>query len=159
TTNLTSPLVLDSSGNLFGTSLQGGANRDGTVFEVQQGSSTFTTLATFNGANGLNPNGTLVEDSSGNLFGTTEGGGAYGDGTVFEVQQGSGVVTTLASFNGANGSDPYAGVIEDSSGNLFGTTVTGGGTANDGTVFEVVKGSGAITTLATFTGPNGANPH
>ena len=64
----------------------------------------------------------LVEDSSGNLFGTTDDGGASGDGTVFELQPGSGTITTLASFNGTNGANPEAGLIEDSSGNLFGTT-------------------------------------
>jgi uncharacterized repeat protein (TIGR03803 family) len=68
----------------------------------------------------------LVEDSSGNLFGTTGGGGASGDGTVFEVQQGSGTVTTLAAFNGANGANPLSTLLEDSSGNLFGTTYRGG---------------------------------
>ena len=49
-------------------------------------------------------------------------GGAYGDGTVFELAKGSGTITTLASFNGTNGSNPYASLIMDSSGNLYGTT-------------------------------------
>jgi uncharacterized repeat protein (TIGR03803 family) len=151
-------LIEDSSGNLFGTAYQGGANGAGTVFEVIAGSGTITTLATFNGTNGANPCAGLVEDSSGNLFGTTQAGGASNDGTVFEVLAGSGAVTTLAAFNGANGSGPSAGLIEDSNGNLFGTTASGGA-SSDGTVFEIVAGSGSITTLASFNGTNGAEPY
>ena len=149
-------LVEDSSGNLFGTTEYGGAKDDGTVFEVQAGSGTIATLASFNGTDGAYPETGLVEDSSGNLFGTTGGGGSNGDGTVFEVQAGTGIITTLASFNAANG-EGHWGVVEDSSGNLFGTTVYGGA-ANYGTVFEVQAGSGTITTLASFQWGIGAYP-
>ncbi len=149
-------LVEDSSGNLFGTTSEGGASKDGTVFEVRAGSGTITTLASFNGTNGDGPAAGLVEDSSGNLFGTTAAGGASNDGTVFEVKAGSGTITTLASFNGTNGARPLAGLVEDSSGNLFGTTLFGGA-SGDGTVFEVKAGSGTITTLASFNGSNGAS--
>ena len=65
-------------------------------------------------------------DSSGNLYGTTERGGTSNDGTVFEVAEGSGTITTLASFNGTNGADPEGGLIMDGSGNLYGTTEYGG---------------------------------
>jgi uncharacterized repeat protein (TIGR03803 family) len=149
-------LVEDASGNLYGTTYHGGAFGDGTVFEVQKGGTAITTLASFNWSNGANPEGTLLVDSSGNLFGTTTNGGLYGWGSVFEVQNGSGTITTLASFNARDGSSPAGGLVEDADGNLFGTTSTGDAlTANDGTVFEVLKGSGAITTLATFNGKNG----
>ena len=79
-----------------------------------------------------------------------------GDGTVFEMAHGSGTITTLASFNGTNGASPEAGVIMDSSGNLYGTT-SEGGTRDQryGTVFELAHGSGTITTLASFNGNNG----
>jgi uncharacterized repeat protein (TIGR03803 family) len=150
-------LFVDSSGNLYGTTAWGGANGDGTIFEVASGSGTITTLASFNGANGSNPEAGLFMDSGGNLYGTTSSGGANGYGTVFEVAHGSGTITTLASFNGANGSDPQAGLIMDSLGNLYGTA-SGGGADGDGTVFEMVKGSGAITTLASFDGANGSDP-
>ena len=109
---------------------------DGTVFEVAAGSGTITTLASFNGTNGDDPYGGLVEDSSGNLFGTTADGGANGDGTVFEVAAGSDTITTLVSFNGTNGTTPMAGLVEDSNGNLFGTT-NRAASNNDGTVFEM----------------------
>ena len=157
-------MIMDSGGNLYGTTDQGGASGDGTIFEVAKATSTITTLASFNGANGASPEGTLIMDTSGNLYGTTGGGGASGmnDGTVFELVKGSGTITTLASFNGANGVSPSAGLIMDSNGNLYGTTVEGGayGTPyGDGTVFEVVKGSSTITTLASFNGSNGSDPH
>jgi len=151
-------LVEDRSGNLFGTTGQGGAFNDGTVFKVAAGSGSIITLASFNGPNGQQPVGGLVEDSSGNLFGTTYIGGASSAGTVFEVVAGSGSITTLASFNGANGAVPDGGVVEDRSGNLFGTTLGGGGPSNDGTVFELAAGSGSITTLASFNGANGGGP-
>ena len=127
-------LVMDSSGNLYGTTC-GRRCGDGTVFELAQGSGKITTLASFNGTDGANPKAALIMDSSGNLYGTTTGGGASGDGTVFELANGSGTITTLASFNGTDGALPIAGLIMDSSGNLYGTA-TGGGTSDNGTVFE-----------------------
>jgi len=77
-----------------------------------------TALASFNGTNGANPHDALIMDSSGNLYGTAQIGGASGDGTVFELAHGSQTITTLASFNGTNGKNPYAGLIMDSGGNL-----------------------------------------
>jgi uncharacterized repeat protein (TIGR03803 family) len=152
-----SGLVEDSSGNLFGTTAHGGSASDGTVFELPNGSGTITTLATFTGSNGSVPVGNVVEDSSGNLYGTASSGGGSNYGTVFEVQFGSGTITTLATFNSTNGAAPQTGLILDGSGNLFGTTYQGGA-LNDGTVFEVPKGSGAITTLASFNKTNGFLP-
>jgi uncharacterized repeat protein (TIGR01451 family) len=156
-------LVLDGGGNLYGTTEVGGPNGDGTVFEVAAGSNTITTLASFNGGNGANPQDGLVLDGSGNLYGTTEHGGANpGDnGTVFEIKAGSNTIITLASFNGGNGAFPQYGTLAlDGSGNLYGTTVNGGA-SDQGTLFEVAKGSHTITDLASFTGPgagNGGNP-
>jgi uncharacterized repeat protein (TIGR03803 family) len=155
-------VVLDSFGNIFGATQEGGnlslgnGFGDGTVFEVACGSGTITTLATLNGANGANPAGSLVLDSSGNLFGATYGGGANGDGTVFEIAYGSSVITTLASFNGTNGQYPQNAVL-DPYGNLFGTTEYGGANG-DGTVFEVAYKAGVINTVASFNGTNGINP-
>ena len=129
------------------------------------GAYTPVTLLSFNGSNGNDPDGTLIADAAGDLFGTTIGGGTYGYGAVFElVNHGGGNYTpvTLYSFtDGADGANPYAGLIADAAGDLFGTTAFGG-THGDGAVFELVNhGGGAYTpvTLLSFSGANGANPH
>ncbi|HXE51472.1 MAG TPA: choice-of-anchor tandem repeat GloVer-containing protein, partial [Tepidisphaeraceae bacterium] len=150
-------VTLDSAGNLYGTTKNGGSSADGTVFEIAVGSGTLTALASFNGANGANPLAGLTLDSAGNLYGTTYSGGNSRDGTVFEIAAGSGVITTLATFNGANGANPSAGLTLDAAGNLYGTTEFGGSAAF-GTVFEIPVGSNTVTTLASFGGANGSLP-
>ena len=150
--------LLDSAGNLYGTTCEGGTNNAGSVFEIANQTNSITTLASFNAVTGgTKPNSSVTLDSAGNLFGTTSSGGADGYGTVFEIPAGSNTVTTLASFNGANGQGPD-GVTLDSAGNLYGTT-SGGGGSSEGTLFEIVKGSNAVTTLATFDfSTNGSEP-
>jgi uncharacterized repeat protein (TIGR03803 family) len=129
-------LLMDGRGNLFGTTRLGGAFGQGVVFELPHGSHTVTALASFDGANGAFPLGGVIMDRQGNLFGTAAGGGAFGKGTVFELAQGSPTLTTLASFDGANGARPSTGVILGGRGNLVGTTQLGGAFL-DGTVFEL----------------------
>ena len=114
--------MMDAADNLYGTAedggpgYSGGYTGDGTVFEVAKGSSTITTLASFNGTDGFYPDGGLVLDAAGNLYGTAVLGGpgysgaSNGDGTVFEVAKGSGTITTLASFDGADGKSPNGGL-------------------------------------------------
>jgi uncharacterized repeat protein (TIGR03803 family) len=150
-------LIADAGGNLFGTTSVGGANNGGTVFEIAKTASGFagtpTILYSFcaqhNCADGLEPFAGLTADAGGNLFGTTEFGGANDRGTVFEIAKTAsgfaGTPTILYSFcaqaNCTDGSDPVAGLLADASGNLFGTTFVGG--ANDrGTVFEVTLFAG-----------------
>ena len=153
-----SGVIMDGSGNLYGTATSGGADGDGTVFELAKGSNSIIALASFNGSNGADPYAGLTMDSSGNLYGTTHQGGAYGEGTVFELAKGSGTINALASFNPGAASDPSGNLIIDSSGNLYGTT-TGEGVNDDGTIFELPAGSGAFTTLASFDGTNGESPN
>ncbi|HET6246261.1 MAG TPA: choice-of-anchor tandem repeat GloVer-containing protein [Tepidisphaeraceae bacterium] len=148
------PVIADANGNVFGTTQTGGINNDGEVFEIAAGSSSISIIASFTGTVGGNPYGSVTFDSSGNLFGTTYGGGTSNDGTIFEVAPGSASATTIASFNGSNGRYPTAALSIDAAGNLFGDT-SGGGTNNDGTVFEIVHGTAAIVTLASFSGTNG----
>jgi uncharacterized repeat protein (TIGR03803 family) len=149
-------VIMDSSGNLYGTTYNGGASHVGTVYELANGSQTITALASFNGTNGANPEAGVIMDSSGNLYGTTFYGGASGYGTVFELAKGSQTITRLASFNDINGANPGAVVIMDGSGNLYGTTVFGD--PGDGNLFELPHGSGTITSLASFNGTDGKNP-
>jgi uncharacterized repeat protein (TIGR03803 family) len=125
------------------------------------------TLVSFTGKNGQTPLGSLLADASGNLYGTTYLGGASKAGTVFELSPPAKggtawTETVLASFNGANGENPWAELIADASGNLYSTT-SAGGAANDGTIFELsppAGGSGAwtLSTLLSFAGADGANP-
>src|SRR5262249_53392696 len=126
----------------------------GTVFELAAGSGAITTLANFNGANGANPDSGVVMDAGGDLFGTTLylGNTGVGAGTVFEVAAGSSPLTTLASFNFANGAPPAGALVMDGSGNLFGTTVYGG-TSNQGTVFKFTPD--LLPTVTTVTDAGG----
>ena len=151
-------LIADASGNFYGTTITGGAHSHGTVFELAKDSFTITTLASFNNNNGAYPEGCLITDGGGNLYGTAQCGGLCASGTVFRLAKGSDTITTLASFNGRNGAYPVAGLIADASGNLYGTTGYGGA-GNAGTVFKLMKDSGTITTMANFNGRKGAYPY
>lgn len=148
-------LALDPGGNLFGVTESGGTGGDGSVFEVAHGTNAITSLASFNVINGQSPLSGVILDSGGTLYGTTPQGGTVNDGVVFKIAPGSNTITTLANFNGANGSDSSGGLTIDSSGNLYGTTATGGAN-NDGTVFEIPNGTNAVTTLASFAGTDGS---
>ena len=141
-------LTVDSkTGNLYGTTNVGGAYSHGTVFELTQ-SGAETVLWSFgNGTDGANPVAGVVRAANGNIYGTTEYGGAYGYGTVFELTP-SGTEKVLWSFgNGTDGAYPLARLVIYK-GNLYGTTVDGG-TYSDGTVFEVTL-SGKETILHSF---------
>jgi uncharacterized repeat protein (TIGR03803 family) len=115
-------LLLDGAGNLYGTTVRGGTNENGTVFQISK-DGTYTVLHRFMKAEGVNPNGGLVLDESGNLFGTAQLGGALNLGTVFQLSPDR-VLTVLHSFAGLeDGAVPFAGLIRDQAGHLFGTTV------------------------------------
>ena len=144
---------MDSAGDLFGVAFQGGPKGYGTVFEIVHNTNTIVTLATFNGTNGMGPRGNLLLQG-GNIFGTTTGGGAFKKGTVFELTPAgtASTLTTLASFSGTNGSYPFAGLIADSAGNLYGTSIGANLTGYASTVFELTPAgsTSTLTTLATF---------
>jgi uncharacterized repeat protein (TIGR03803 family) len=150
-------VIVDTSGNLFGTTTAGGGQSLGSVFELARGNSIIKPLASFNLNSGFDPYGALVMDSSGNLYGTTAAGGSSSKGTIFELGHDSSTITTLASFDGTNGWAPEAGLLIDSSGNLYGTT-TAGGAAGYGTIFELAHNSSTITPLASFNGTNDEYP-
>ena len=145
-------VVLDSDGNLYGTTSAGGASGLGAVFEVTPAGQE-TVLYSFKGGttDGEEPYAGVVRDSDGNLYGTTLFGGTYFWGTVFKVSA-TGAETVLHNFgNGEDGRLPYAGVIRDSSGNLYGTTQQGGSSGNDGTIYKL-SSSGEETVLWRFNG-------
>jgi uncharacterized repeat protein (TIGR03803 family) len=160
-----SPLF-DAEGNLVIAATRGGPIANGSVFKVAAGTNAVSTLATFNGTNGLAPGGGLIADAQGNLFGTTsQGGPAFsaltrtpGAGTVYEITATTHTLVTLANFAGDGGGfNPVGDLVLDKSGDLFGVTQFGGG-SDKGTIFEVVAGSGKVTTLASFDGTHGSEP-
>ena len=141
-TNPMSGLVFDSAGNLYGTTASGGSFNLGTVFELSpngDGTWSESILHTFQGdPDGATPIGSLIFDSSGNLYGTTSSGGTL-SGTVFELTpNGNGTwnESILYTFDDADGSRPSAGLIFANGGDLFGTTSTGG-IFGAGTLFQL----------------------
>jgi uncharacterized repeat protein (TIGR03803 family) len=144
-------LIFDSTGNLYGTTFAGGTNDAGTVYELQPkagGGWSNKVLHSFiaNGSSAYDPYyAGVTMDTAGNLYGTTLYGGIYGAGTVFElVRQANGTYLerVLHNFgNGKDGSEPYAGVILDAEGNVYGTTFTGG-LSGLGMVFELTPSTG-----------------
>jgi uncharacterized repeat protein (TIGR03803 family) len=147
-------LIFDSKGNLFGVTASGGANSTGMVFEFSpngSGGYNETILYDFKGSatkDGATPYGSLAFDKTGHLFGTTQGGGAHGTGTVYELSLSSGVWKEKIIYNfsasGSDGTGPSAGVTIDKNGTLYGTTSFGGAN-NGGTVFQLTKVNGRWT--------------
>jgi uncharacterized repeat protein (TIGR03803 family) len=138
-------LFLGSNGQLYGTASSGGKYGSGVVFEVGTGGKE-TVLYTFTGGeDGASPQSFLIEDQSGNLYGTTYGGGASGTGTVFMVTGTQEKVLYSFGSQTNDGAAPEAGLTFDSFGNLYGTT-TSGGLYGGGTVFQLApSGSGSWT--------------
>lgn len=165
-------LLVDSSGDLYGTTWMGGSGSCyfscGIVFEVSpevSGGWTESILYNFSGADGANPDANLIADPAGAFYGTTQASGAYGGGAVFRLEKEPGATwseTLLYSFKvqGGDGVLPLSGLLFDPSGNLYGTTY-GGGAYNKGTVFELKRGSRGGWTeivLHSFDGHDGAYP-
>jgi uncharacterized repeat protein (TIGR03803 family) len=166
-------LLEDKSGNLYGTTSIGGGEGSGcygntghgTVFKLAPNGNK-TVLHVFAGPDGAGPSGDLIADKASNLYGTTGGGGAYGYGTVFRLAP-DGTHTVLYSFAGeGDGAYPYAGLVRDARGNLYGTTYQTDGqyceNSGDcgGTVFQIAP-DGTETVLHAFTGEqtgDGADP-
>ena len=148
-----SGLVLDAAGTLFGTTSAGGSSGAGTIFALSgPGHDQFTTIAEFSNDNGAYPFASLTLGRDGNLYGTTTGGGAANAGTVFMLSgTDHATLTTLLSFDGAGQGDaPFAGLLTDSAGNLFGVT-RAGGAHGAGTLYEL-SGSDhrTLTILSSF---------
>ncbi|PYT52595.1 MAG: hypothetical protein DMG43_11255, partial [Acidobacteria bacterium] len=157
-------LIMDTAGNLYGTTSSGGSASVGTVFKIDT-SGNQTVLHSFAGSDGSGPDAGLIMDNAGNLYGTTSSGGSASVGTVFKIDT-SGNETVLYNFKGGtDGARPEAGLIMDQAGNLYGTTLAGGtGTCSYlssgcGTIFKLDT-SGNETVLHSFTGSpgDGANP-
>jgi len=157
-------LVQGTDGDFYGTTQGGGVNINyGTVFKITP-SGILTTLYSFCSQvlcpDGDQPTGALVQ-TNGDFYGTTSYGGAHGSyaGTVFKITP-NGILTTLYSFchivGCADGRQPYAGLIQGTDGDFYGTTSVGGANS-EGTVFEITP-TGMLTTLHSFDGTDGGDP-
>ena len=170
-----SDLIMDQAGNLYGTTLLGGAANLGAVYQLsppdsKEGGWTETVIFSFSGPDGSLPFGRLQFDQSGNLYGTTDGGGSGQAGTVFQLtpspQPGvSWSESVLYSFSGGiDGGNPVAGVIIDNRGRLLGTASTGGsGPLSGGVIFRLDPPAHegnpwTETVLHSFGGPDGFRP-
>jgi uncharacterized repeat protein (TIGR03803 family) len=163
-------LVFDHSGNLYGTTVNGGSFGGGTAFELSPSNGRCcreSPVYSFgNGDDGRNPEAGLVFDSAGNLYGTTANGGPNSGGTIFELSPSNGRCcreSPVYIFGGSgDGKNPYAGVVLDDAGNLYGTTVNGGANGS-GTAFEVSPNGGGGWTEAFLhsfgSGSDGQNPY
>ncbi len=169
-----SGLIRDSAGNLYGTASSGGSANEGVIFRIEKNGKE-NVLFSFTGVStGYDPTSTLLADeTAGVLYGTAAGGGdpscpqgdQFGCGAVFKLSK-TGKYTILYSFTGgADGAFPFAGLIKDSAGNLYGTTQFGGDlscgnqASGCGTVFEISP-SGQEATLHAFAGgSDGSGPY
>ncbi len=150
-------LVAGAGGALYGTTAQGGTSSCGTVFRINPDGTGFASIHSFEGPDGAQPRGGLMEGTDGALYGTTVQGGATDDGVVFRINPDGTGFTTLHDFDYTNGADPHSTLVE-AEGALYGTTMSGG-TARDGTVFKVDRDGSGFTLLLEFDHSNGASPY
>jgi uncharacterized repeat protein (TIGR03803 family) len=172
-----SSLIIDSSGNLYGTTLEGGAHNFGTVYRLTPNGSggwDEAVLYSFTGAaDGGSPHSPLFRDGAGNLYGTTIKGGltskncnnsaqGTGCGVVYKLSprpQAPWTETVLYTFTGGDdGGNPYAGLVRDKAGNLYGTA-TAGGSADHGTVYKLTSTTSGWqqTVIHSFSGSSDGN--
>ena len=152
-------LIWDPMGNIYGTTTYGGASGLGTVFQMTKSGNDWTEapIYSFTGPDGAYPSAGVILDSNGNLFGTTVEGGLYGFGAIFELTHNinSGwTETVLYNFqNLDDGQWPFAGLVSDGAGNLYGAT-SDGGSGGGGTLFELSP-AGDTWTFTLLYSPSG----
>jgi uncharacterized repeat protein (TIGR03803 family) len=158
-----SALIVDATGNLYGTTFFGGLSKSGVVYKVDS-TGKETVLHPFRGKpDGSHPFAGVIQDAAGNLYGTTQSGGASRKGAVYMINK-AGKETILYSFTGgADGATPNGDLLRDTAGNLYGTTVNGGTLSCQngkgcGTVFKLDTNR-KETVLHSFAGADGVNPN
>ena len=153
-------LVFDQAGNLYGTTIEGGSNGQGVVYELSPSAGGWTEVVIYNlmeQTSGYFPYSGVIFDSNGNLYGTASMGGAYNYGTVYQLTDSAVGWTenTVYSFqNNGDGSIPIGGLIVDQSGNLYGTTASVPGA----TVFELMPSNGTWTFSVLYSFSANPNP-
>jgi uncharacterized repeat protein (TIGR03803 family) len=141
-------LLMDKSGNVYGVTMEGGTSNLGVVYKFNKRNGLVVLHSFAGGVNdGCYPFGTLIQDATGTLYGTTDSCGSLENGTVWQITS-SGKETVLHHFTGNDGSSPLVGVIRDDLGNLYGTTEYGGD-SNVGTLYQLGS-NGSLTVLRSF---------
>ena len=148
-------LLQASDGKLYGTTYQGGSNDYGVIFSFDPSCFTYTKLKDFDGINGRNPNGGLVQASDGKLYGMTSAGGSSSVGVIFSYDPSSSTYTKLKDFDYYNdGGNPNGSLMQASDGKLYGITIYGG-SGGYGVIFSYDLSSSIYTILKDFDGTNG----
>jgi uncharacterized repeat protein (TIGR03803 family) len=146
-------LMLSTDGNFYGTTWQGGANNDGTIFKVTP-AGVLTVLHEFNYTDGANPYAPPVQATDGNYYGATPAGGS-GSGIVYKLTA-AGVYSVLHTFSFSQGASTIAPLIQGNDGSLYAGTSSGG--VGDGVIFKITT-AGVLTVLYTFDFTHGSQPH
>ena len=128
-------LLEASDGKLYGMTSRGGSNGVGTIFSYNSATATYTQLKGFDGTNGENPYGSLLQASDGRLYGMTSTGGSYDAGVIFSYNIATSTYTKLKDFDYTNGGNPYGDLVQASDGKLYGMTRVGGSN-NVGVIFS-----------------------
>ncbi len=151
-------LVQASDGRLYGMTQFGGIYNYGLIFSYDPATAVYTRLKDFDGNNGANPLGSLIQASDGKLYGmTSQGGTGKNVGVIFSYEPATATYTNLHVFDGTNGSSPLGSLMQASDGKLYGMTQKGGSTGG-GVSFSFDPVTGTYTKLADFTGSNGSYP-
>ena len=151
-------LTLGSDGLFYGPTALGGNSYNGTIFSFNPSGNVLTSLVSFDGNNGHAPQGSLTLAPDGLFYGTTVFGGSSDLGTIFSFNPSGNVLTSLASFDGDNGSNSSASLTLGTDGLFYGTTYVGGSSGNFGTIFSFNLSGNVLTSLASFDGDNGVLP-
>lgn len=144
-----SSLNLATNGKLYGLTQDGGSLADGVLFEYDPATSTFTKKLDFNLTDGESPLGSLAQASNGKLYGTTNGGGATGNGTLFDFDPATAMYTKKVDFIGANGLNPQGSLVLAGNGKMYGMT-SDGGTNSAGVLFEYDPATSVYTKKLDF---------
>ncbi len=158
----TGSLIQASNGKLYGMTRGGGSGNVGVIFSFDPSASTYTKLKDFDGTNGANPNGSLMQASDGKLFGMTTGGGSSDAGVIFSFDPSASTYTKLKDFDG-NGAYPFGSLIQANNGKLYGMT-NGGGSDRDfeygsGIIFSFDLSASTFTKLKDFDNTLGSSPY
>jgi len=150
-------LIEGTDGKLYGLTRGGGTSNYGTAFSLAKDGTSFTILHSFDGLDGMIPNGNLTESNDGRLYGMTENGGTSGNGVVFSVAKDGTDFTVLQNFNNSNGGNPYGSLTKGSDGKLYGMTQFGGNSGG-GVLFSIGASGSGFTILQHFAGLAGNTP-